>query len=249
MRRIIVLMCVLGVAAWVVPSAFSWYSDISATMDCSGTVTWTASAWPGPTPASRENPDVRVWVSYDGGASYTQVGSGQFDAANSYSFSGSFSAGSATSALLKVHEEANWPGDGGDTPGPPHYATVTRPTDCSQVTETPPVVPQPPGRAGYCDDHGVFWDLVAGQETESPYNQMHLRPADVDQSGAIYCAAPTPPVLIDKSPPPPPAEQAVSAVAPKHVVPKVKKHVVKKHVVRHRGALPAARGRTLPFTP
>jgi hypothetical protein len=194
-RFVLVLAAVVGLAAWAASAAYPWYSEVAASMDCSGTVTWTATAWSGPTPDSRVNPDVRVWVSYDNGGTYTQVGAGQFDAADNFSFSGSFSAGAASSVLVKVHEEANWPGGGGDVPGEPHYATATRPGGCPTTPPTgPPTGPPPPPRTGYCDESGTFWNLIVGQDTQPPYDQMHLRPADVNpQTGAEYCAPPTPP--------------------------------------------------------
>jgi hypothetical protein len=188
------LIC--GLFAWQAPSAFSWYSQISASMSCRGTVSWTASAWPGPTPDSRANPDVVVWASYDNGTTYTQIAQGAFDEADDYSFSGTFSAGHATSVLVKVHEEADWPGGGGDTPGPPHYATVTLPSNCSTTSttaSTPPSTPALPSRTGYCDASGKFWNLTVGQNSQPPYSSMGLTPAQVNPTtGAQYCTQPTP---------------------------------------------------------
>lgn len=203
-RLVVVVAFAAGLAAWAAQAANAWYSVVSGSMACSGVVSWTATAWSGPTPASRENPEVYVWVSTDGGSTYTQVGTGAFDAADGYSFSGTWSnAGAATTVTLKVQEQVPWPGDGGDTPGPPHYATVVPPSNCSGQggggTTTPPSSSPPPqssgpSRTGYCDASGKFWNLIVGQNTQPPYDQMHLRPADVNPTtGALYCAAPPPP--------------------------------------------------------
>jgi hypothetical protein len=240
--RLTALAVVIGAAGWLVPAAYPWYSTITASMDCAGTVTWSAAAWLGPTPASRENPDVRVWASYDGGTTYTQVGSGAFTAANGFGFDGTFSAGTAASVVVKVHEEADWPGDGGDVPGPPHYATATRPSGCTLPPTPPPPTPHF-SRAGYCDTTGKFWNLIAGQDTVEPYARMHLRPADVNpQTGAIYCAPPAPPAEPDiaATPQTPPTAVPSTPQAEPKATPKKKtaKKVKAKHHVTHAKAKP-----------
>jgi len=260
-RLMVVVAVAVAAAGWFASAAYPWYSTVTASMDCSGTVSWTAAAWPGPTPASRENPDVRVWASYDNGTTYTQVGAGAFTAANGYSFSGTFAAGSATSVLVKVHEEADWPGGGGDVPGAPHYATATQPAGC-----TPPAPPAPPpapplnlSRAGYCDPTGKFWNLVVGQDKVEPYSSLDLRPADVDPvTGAIYCSGPAPaPAVLSTPPTPAPAPPVVAGTKgatktitkAKHV--KVAKKAVKRakpkaHVKAKRRTF--THPPTLPFT-
>jgi len=212
LKKVIVVSAVLcGVVAWQASSAFPWYSQITASMSCSGTVSWTASAWPGPTPDSRENPDVVVWASDDNGATFTQIAQGAFDQADDYSFSGTFSAAGAARVIVKVHEEANWPGGGGDTPGPPHFATASFPATCS--------TPQP--HTGYCDSSGKFWSLTVEQTTEPPYNTMGLRPANVNpQTGILYCAQPTPMQATPPTTAPPPVKQTKP---PKPSTPKTKK--------------------------
>jgi hypothetical protein len=94
-------------------------------------VHWTASAWRGPTPASRVNPRVGVWASYNGGLSFVRIATGAFDAGDDYSFSGTFAArAGADRVMVKVREEASWPSGGGDAPGPAHTATAIRPAAC-----------------------------------------------------------------------------------------------------------------------
>jgi hypothetical protein len=58
---------------------------------------------------------------------------------------------------------------------------------------TPPVTPTPavylPGHAGYCDAAGEFYDLEVGQDSQPPFDVLHLRPADVNAAtGSLYCA-------------------------------------------------------------
>jgi hypothetical protein len=234
-RRLLAVACTLGVAGWLVSAAAAHFSDVVATMDCSGATSYTATAWPGPTAASRTNADVRLYASYDGGVSFAQVGAGAF-AAPAFSFSGSFSAGAAASVLVKVQEVANW-GDG-NAPGAPPSATALRPLNCTVMT--PPVTPTPPvylpARAGYCDAAGKFYDLEAGQDALPPFDVLHLRPADVNAAtGALYCAEATPVAPAPVTPPvvappvvvPPvvapapvaPAPVASPTVAPKRVAP------------------------------
>ena len=126
MRRLIVLICVLGAAGLLASVAAACHSEISVTLDCNGTVSYTATAWQGSgaTAKSRTNSDVRVYASYDNGAHYTLVGSGHFGSDNSFAFSGSFSAGSATKVIVMVREAVNW--GSGDSPAPARYATATR---------------------------------------------------------------------------------------------------------------------------
>jgi hypothetical protein len=135
LRRLVVGTAILcGVVAWQAPAAFPWYSLVSATMSCDGTVDWTASAWNGPTPDSRYNPDILVSASFDNGVTFERIAEHAFDASDNYQFAGIFAAGNERSVLVRVQELANWPAAGGDVPGPPHYATATRPTNCAPPT-------------------------------------------------------------------------------------------------------------------
>jgi hypothetical protein len=139
-------------AVWFVPLASAHNSLITASLDCNGGGTYTATAWAGPSAASRTNTDVRVFRSIDNGTTWTQVGQGQFKSGNSFSFSGTFSVGSSRSVRLMVQEFANW-GDG-THPAGPGYANATRPSNCgttpppttttTTTTTTPPPPPPPP---------------------------------------------------------------------------------------------------------
>src|SRR5438094_8142317 len=96
--RLLFAACVLAATGWMAGVASAWHADITASLDCNGLVTYTATAWQGPDSASRTNSDVRIAVSYNNGGTFTEVGHGAFTSSNGYSFSGSFSAGTATSA-------------------------------------------------------------------------------------------------------------------------------------------------------
>jgi hypothetical protein len=125
-RGLFALVCLVCMAGWLASTAAACHSEVSATIDCDGKVSYTAAAWNSSDAStkSRTNADVRVWASYDNGASYTQVGSGHFGTDNGYSFAGTFSAGSAASVVVKVQEVARWAS--GDSPGPPRYVTATK---------------------------------------------------------------------------------------------------------------------------
>jgi hypothetical protein len=125
-RGLFALMCLVCMAGWLASTAAACHSEVSATIDCSGKVSYTATAWnsSSASTASRTNADVRVWASYDNGGSYSQVGNGHFGPDNGFSFAGSFSAGNASSVMLKVQEVSRW--GSGDSPGAPHYVNVAK---------------------------------------------------------------------------------------------------------------------------
>jgi hypothetical protein len=150
-RGLFALVCLICMAGWLASTAAACHSEITATIDCSGKVTYTATAWngSGATTTSRTNSDVRVYASYDNGATYTQVGSGHFGSDDNFSFSGSFSAGSAASVIVKVQEATRWAN--GDAPAPPRFVTATKGT-CAPPPPTCPstgmVAPGPIAIAG-----------------------------------------------------------------------------------------------------
>jgi len=135
-RHLLALVVFLALvsAVWFVPLASAHNSLITATLGCDGGATYTATAWAGPSTASRTNSDVRVFRSTDNGKTWTQVGQGQFKQADAFSFSGTFSVGSSPTVRVMVQEFANW-GDGVH-PAPPGYATATRPSHCTTTTTT-----------------------------------------------------------------------------------------------------------------
>jgi hypothetical protein len=128
-------------ALLVLPGAVAaHHADVTASMDCDGLVSFTVTAWNGPTNASRTNPDIGVWVSKDGGA-FVELTSPDyfFAASNGYTFSDTYDAGDASSVVVKVQAQANWAN--GTEPGDPRQATASAPSDCVQPTPTPTPTP------------------------------------------------------------------------------------------------------------
>jgi hypothetical protein len=124
------LVAVFGV--WFVPMASAHNALVTASLACNGSAKFTATAWAGPSAASRTNTDVRVFDSTDNGSTWTQVGTGQFNQANGFTFSGTFSVGSAKTIRVRVQEFANW-GDGVKPVGP-DYANASGPSNCTTTT-------------------------------------------------------------------------------------------------------------------
>jgi hypothetical protein len=130
------LACLLCVAGWAASTAAACHSEISASINCSGVVSYTASAWneAGATTAQRTNANVQVSASSDG-KTFSPVGSGHFGRDNNFSFGGSFSAGSASTVWVKVQEVANW--GNGDSPAPARIVQVSK-SGCGSTGGTCP---------------------------------------------------------------------------------------------------------------
>ena len=128
-------------ALLVLPGAVAaHHADVTASMDCDGLVSFTVTAWNGPTNASKTNPDIGVWVKKDGGAFVELTSSDYFFAAsNGFSFSDTYDAGDASTVVVKVQAQANWAN--GTEPGESRQATATAPQDCEQPTPTPTATP------------------------------------------------------------------------------------------------------------
>jgi len=137
-RRLLALACCLSVAGWLASEAAACHSEIRATLDCNGAISYTATAWndSGATTAQRTNSNVAVWVTING---QTQTQTGHFGSDNNFSFSGTLSAGSAQSATVYVQEKAKWAS--GDSPEAARSVTVTRPSNCGSGTTPPPNTP------------------------------------------------------------------------------------------------------------
>jgi hypothetical protein len=130
MRRLLALACVLGIAGWLASVAAACHSEITARIDCSGNVSWTATAWTGSdaNDQNRTNNDVRVYVWDSASSSYREIARGQFTKSNGFTFSGTYAAGTASSVKLKVQEAGRW--GNGDAPAPAREVTVTK-SGCS----------------------------------------------------------------------------------------------------------------------
>ncbi len=118
---------------------------LSARITCDDQVAYTATAWEGKfafgSPAwvnSRTNPGIGI---FDTAVDATMEGSGHFNAANAFSFSGSFPAGVRTQVTVVAKVLQKW-ADGGHK-GAVTSAVATKP-DCTN----PPPPPPPPGSPG-----------------------------------------------------------------------------------------------------
>ena len=115
------------------------HADVTAQIDCDGLVTFTSTAWNGPTNASRTNPDIGVWYSVDGGAFTELLNVDYFFGPDHFSFTDSIGLSGATFVTIKVRAQANW--GNGTSPGDSRQATAFAPTDC--VEPPPPPTPTP----------------------------------------------------------------------------------------------------------
>ena len=116
------------------------HPDVTAQIDCDGLVTFTSTAWNGPTNASRSNPDIGVWYSVDGGAYTELLNVDYFFGPDHFSFTDSIELPGATFVTIKVRAQANW--GNGTSPGDSRQATAFAPEDC--VEEPPPPPPATP---------------------------------------------------------------------------------------------------------
>jgi hypothetical protein len=127
----------VAVVASVAPAS-AHHADIVASVVCaedgSYVVSYTATAWSGPTNESRTNPDVIISAALNGGAP-TQVGSGAFNLANGFQFTGQFSApASTTTVQVIVLANGEW-GNGFDG-GQQAMTDVLTPPECVVPTTT-----------------------------------------------------------------------------------------------------------------
>jgi len=138
LRLLLALACAVTLAGWLASTAAACHSEIAASLDCQGNVSFTATAWDGSdaTSASRTNSDVRVSVSTNG-STWTEIKKDHFGSDNGYKFSGTYAAGSATVVWVKVQEAARW--GNGDAIASARIVKITK-GSCS----SPPPPPPPP---------------------------------------------------------------------------------------------------------
>jgi hypothetical protein len=144
-RLFVVLVLALCVAA-IPRAALAHFPEVEGTEDCGGTVNYTVRAWNGPTPVSRTNPDIGVYV--DG----QLVQHGAFTPENNFTFTGSVKLDAPKTVHVKAVALAPWAS--GTKPGGSRETTVRAPTDCETTTTTSvapattaPPTTQPPSSA------------------------------------------------------------------------------------------------------
>src|SRR6476469_9172686 len=130
LRRLLTAVLVLLGVVVVVPQfagiASAHHSNISASVACDGTVSWTATSWS--TGAEGTNPKIEVTKTI--GTTTTHITFGAFNAADNYQFSGSFAwPGTATSVTVSSKPIAAWGNGVVSTTG--SSTTVSKPTNCA----------------------------------------------------------------------------------------------------------------------
>jgi hypothetical protein len=127
-RRVFVVLVLALFVAAIPRVAFAHFPEIQGTEDCNGHLSYTVTAWNGPTPESRTNSDIGVEVNGK------LVQHGSFSAANNFQFTGSVELGSPQTAHIKATALAAW--GNGAKPGQSRSATVKAPTNCETTTTT-----------------------------------------------------------------------------------------------------------------
>ncbi len=203
-----VLTCLVALA--VVPSALAHHARISGSMDCQGTVTFTASSWQSSSTLGRTHYDVRVYVVQANGVTVSpaqQVGSGQFKSSNGFAFSGSFAAPALVNSVkLNVKEVGSWANGTGSSNGNHSESTIviSRPTSGC----TPPPPDECPNIAGNQAS------IPAGMSKDASGNCVTPPPPPTDQCPNIEGLQTSVPAGMTKdangncaTPPPPPTDE------------------------------------------
>ena len=122
--KLVTLFCaVLTLVLIVAPIASAHHPEITVSMDCNGKVTYTVTAWDTNDASARTFTGVKV---YSGS---TLVGTGNFNSADNYSFTGSFNVNSSVSSVtVTARTDGTW----GDsyTGVDERSASTNRPGDC-----------------------------------------------------------------------------------------------------------------------
>lgn len=148
--------------------ASAHHAEITASAACAEgggwTVSYTSTAWAGDgSEASRTNPDIAIEASVDGGAA-SQVGSGAFNAANSFTFGGTFHVDEPASSVdVTARVLGTWGNEAG--PGDVRTTTVSLPTGCEPPPASGGCTP------GYWKNHTSAWQgYTAGQTVGSVFS-------------------------------------------------------------------------------
>ena len=167
------------------------HADVTAAMDCDGVVTFTSTAWNGPSNASRTNPDIGVWYAVDGGAFTELLSADYYFGPDHFSFTDAIEGRDAASVTIKVQAQANW--GNGTGPGDSRQATAFAPEDCVVVEPTPTPTPKPAPTATPVVTTPTSTPAAAStprEETLSGNPTLPDTSAEIsDQSGGLLVAA------------------------------------------------------------
>jgi hypothetical protein len=125
-RRVLVILVLALCIAAIPRAAFAHFPEVQGSEECNGHLSYTVTAWNGPTPESRTNPDIGVTVNGK------EVQHGSFSPANNFSFSGAVELGTPQPAHVTVTALGRW--GNGVAPGESRSATVKAPSDCESST-------------------------------------------------------------------------------------------------------------------
>ena len=203
-----VLTCLAALA--LVPSAFAHHARISGSMDCQGTVTFTASSWQSSSTLGRTHNDVRVYLVQANGSTVSpaqQVGSGQFKSSNGFAFSGNFAAPALVNSVkLNVKEIGSWANGTGSSNGGHAESSVVISRSTSGCT--PPPTDECPNIAGNQAS------IPAGMVKDASGNCVTPPPPPTDECPNIAGNQTSIPVGMIKdtsgncvTPPPPPTDE------------------------------------------
>jgi len=168
------------------------HADVTAEMDCDGVVTFTSTAWNGPSNASRTNPDIGVWYAVDGGPFTELLNVDYYFGPDHFSFIDTLEGLDAASVTIKVQAQSNW--GNGTGPGDSRQATAFAPEDCVVVVEpTPTPTPTPAPTATPVVTTPTSTPVAASTPREATLGGNPTLPdtsAEIsDQSGALLVAA------------------------------------------------------------
>ena len=123
---------VIGGALAFAPGAFAHYATVTATLDCNGTISYTVSSWE---KRSSNNGGVNNSVVLKDSLGNTFPSpAGQFNDADGYQFSGTFTISTSVTSDTLTPYTGTW-GDGLAGGLYSKYATtVTRPNNCGSLT-------------------------------------------------------------------------------------------------------------------
>ncbi|MEP7113695.1 MAG: hypothetical protein ABI862_10545 [Ilumatobacteraceae bacterium] len=106
-------------------TASAHHSNITASVACTGTVSWTATSWA--TGPSGTNKDIRVTTKISGKT--TEIAKGEFKNANNYQFSGTFDWPAGIASLV-ITSTPNAPWGNGVVSNAGSSVTVSKPANC-----------------------------------------------------------------------------------------------------------------------